>query len=202
MDYPSLVNIDALTTFVTFLAPSGLAFWLLKRSYGAVVRPRVDSTKEFFTGVNQAVNDVQTIKSGIKALKVLVATQQAYTHLLSNVATRDPLWFSDVHGKTTAINRQFTMRLGWTAEEMQGYGWKRIIHPEYQTDYYTLWDMCVREQRDFEFVCKILSRDGRIHDCTIRASQANVPYNGASVTIWLGYIEIHTPQETPTLSTL
>lgn len=199
MDFSNPIFTSIVRDFVLYvIGPTGIIWGVFKLIQRKVIAPRVKFATNFFGQIESSIGDIakikdtleNVIKTDIKMLKVMSATQQAHMELLANVAIHDPLWFADIEGKTTGINQQFTNILGWTPLEMQGYGWKRIIHPEDQESYYTQWDLCVKEERDFVFECRVMTRDEHVIPATVRAARKVVPYNGSSVVVWLGVIQV------------
>ena len=97
------------------------------------------------------------------------------------------IWTNDSAGRMSGEQASWSALTGQVAEEYEGFGWARAVHPDDATATVAAWQAAVRERRTFVFEHRVRRADGVYRRFSVRA----VPITGAdgAVTQWVG---VHT----------
>jgi PAS domain S-box-containing protein len=88
-------------------------------------------------------------------------------------------WMADADGWFVWYNKQWYDYTGTTLEEMQGWGWQKVHHPDYIEAVMAGWSSCLREGKTYEDVFPLRGKDGNYRwfltrNTPIRNSQGNI----------------------------
>ena len=92
-------------------------------------------------------------------------------------------------GKNVRVNDAFTRAFGWTASEMQGQRWVRILHPDDRERYQEEWDAAVLEMRAFRTRARYLTRGDVVLHVEVFA-EPRFDETTRQVIRWLGRVEV------------
>ncbi len=105
-----------------------------------------------------AVATVQDITGRKEAEAALVQSEARFRALADNIAQL--AWMADDLDVATWFNRRWYDYTGSTFEEMQGDGWKKVVHPEHLDRIVQSLDRAAREERPWEETFPLRRRDG------------------------------------------
>lgn len=97
------------------------------------------------------------------------------------------IWTNDATGQMNGEQPSWTALTGQTAEDYEGYGWSKVVHPDDRAATVHAWTEAVRERRTFVFEHRVRRKDGVFRRFAVRA----VPIFGddGEITQWVG---VHT----------
>jgi two-component system, sensor histidine kinase len=117
-----------------------------------------------YQGSDQAQN-IESIREGEREAKEKVAfLEKASEARYRNLANAIPhiLWIAGSDGRVDFFNQQWFSYTGLTFEESEGWGWKKVIHPEDLQPYLDRWDKIHGAPAVFEIQCR-LKRAGGVY---------------------------------------
>jgi PAS domain S-box-containing protein len=103
-----------------------------------------------------------------------------------NVANSIPqlAWMADEHGYLFWYNQQWYDYTGTTLEQMRGWGWQKVHHPDMVADVTAEWSRCIAEGRAFEQEFPLRGADGHYRWFLTRSTPV---YDAQGrVTRWFG----------------
>ncbi len=70
------------------------------------------------------------------------------------------IWVSDAEGKNRFVNRTYREFFGVTYEEVEGYGWRPLVHPDDEPEYVAALVRGIRERAPFRAEARVRRADG------------------------------------------
>lgn len=77
--------------------------------------------------------------------------------------TPSMIWLSDQHGNCVFANRHHERTLGYPASELQGQGWRRLVHPDDLGTYEAVIIRALSLREPFQIVVRIQAKGGRMY---------------------------------------
>ena len=78
-------------------------------------------------------------------------------------STPSMIWLADQHGNCVFANRHHERTLGYPAGEVQGQGWRRLIHPEDLETYEAVITRALALREPFQVVVRMQAKGGRVY---------------------------------------
>jgi PAS domain S-box-containing protein len=94
---------------------------------------------------------------------------------------------TNVAGHCVWANRKYLRITGRTFEEVEGTGWINILAHGDRDRIIKSWDASIKEEREFEEVCDIVSPDGGVTHCRVQS------YKMSDENDTIGYLGMLTP---------
>jgi PAS domain S-box-containing protein len=111
--------------------------------------------------------------------------EQRYRSLVE--ATTSMVWDTPASGQFEVEQPGWTAFTGQTFEELRGWGWLNVIHPDDRSETQRLWSAAFTDRSLYEIEHRILGRDGAYHDMTGRA--VPILAHDGKIRQWIG---VHT----------
>lgn len=92
-------------------------------------------------------------------LLVRVPDEEEFRHLADHLPTL--CWIADADGWIYWYNRRWHEYCGSTPENMQGWGWKKVHHPDVLPSVVERWKSCIDSGRPFQMVFPLRGADGQ-----------------------------------------
>lgn len=89
-------------------------------------------------------------------------------------------------GENTYINQTYARWVGVGKEELMGWGFINIIHPDDVVRVRAHWEQCRKEHRQYRMAHRMLKPDGSVFNVNVVATP--IPENSPNVKRWVGYI--------------
>ncbi|MDT8329546.1 PAS domain S-box protein [Roseomonas gilardii] len=77
--------------------------------------------------------------------------------------TPSMIWLSDQHGNCVFANRHHERTLGYPASELQGQGWRRLVHPDDLGTYEAVIIRALSLREPFQIVVRMQAKGGRMY---------------------------------------
>lgn len=123
------------------------------------------------------------------AIRQSEARYRALTELSPQI-----VYLSDPNGSIQYCNKWGLDFTGRSLEELQGYGWANLIHPDYRAQSYTAWTNTMQGNGEYELEVPYLRADGQYrwlysHASPVRNERGDIEY-------WIGIaLDIHDRKE-------
>ncbi len=141
------------------------------------------------TGVVVICNDVT---AQVLARKVIEENEKKF-HLIADFMP-EKIWTADADGNKDYFNNRYLAYTGLKQENLLGWGWKNVIHPNDWPDNLELWINSINTGNDYESMIRLLSADGQYRWHISRASA--LKDETGRVIKWVGTkTEIHSVKE-------
>lgn len=89
------------------------------------------------------------------------AGETAFRHIAD--CTPSMIWLSDQHGNCVFANRHHERTLGYPAGELQGQGWRHLIHPDDLGTYEATVARALSLRESFQIVIRMQAKGGRVY---------------------------------------
>lgn len=122
------------------------------------------------------------IKQLEQALIDLQHSEQRYRSLLT--ATTQIIWTTNAQGEVIEDMPGWRLITGQSAEEMKGWGWLSVIHPDDQEHTSRLWNQALQTKTLYEVEHRLRIVDGSYQDFSVRA--VPVLDDDGEVVEWIG----------------
>ena len=129
--------------------PSGECRWLGGR--GEVIRDN-DGAATKLCGVNYDVTDRKLTEVALRE------NQKRFQTIADNIAQF--AWMTDEHGSIEWYNKRWFEYTGTTLDEMQGWGWRTVHHPDHVDRVVQRFSQCILEGADWEDTFPLRRHDG------------------------------------------
>ncbi len=129
--------------------PSGECRWLGGR--GEVIRDN-DGAATKLCGVNYDVTDRKLTEVALRE------NQKRFQTIADNIAQF--AWMTDEHGSIEWYNKRWFEYTGTTLDEMQGWGWRTVHHPDHVDRVVQRFLQCILEGADWEDTFPLRRHDG------------------------------------------
>ncbi len=96
----------------------------------------------------------------------------------------NPAWMADADGNFYWYNKQWYDYTGTTLEEMQGWGWQKVHHPDYIEIVTEEWQSKLKSRQPFEKVFPLRGKDGKYRWFLTRAMP--IKDKNGKIVRWLG----------------
>lgn len=159
---------------------SGEYRWILNR-----VAPRwlPDGSFTGYIGSSVDINDaVVAARQRQQALKELRQKELRYRSLLT--ATTQIVWTTNAQGEVIDYMPGWGQITGQSAEEMKGWGWLSVLHPDDQEHTSRLWTQAIQTKSLYEIEHRLLTRDGSYRDFSVRG--VPVLDDNGEILEWVG----------------
>ena len=163
--------------------PDGSVHWLYDR--GRTFR-NSRGQSAWMTGACVDITDRKRTEFALRhSIRDLQASEERFR--AAATAASDILWTNDVSGRMTGPQPGWSAFTGQSAEEYQGYGWSRAVHPDDAQPTIDAWNAAVATGSKFVFEHRVRRHDGAWRSFAIRA----LPVRDADGRIreWVG---VHT----------
>ncbi len=126
--------------------------------------------------------DIHELRAAREALAISEQRFRAAARAVS-----DFVWTNTADGEMRGPQPDWQEFTGQTAEDLQGFGWTRAVHPDDVQPTLQEWSRCIAGRSDFKFEHRVRRRDGRYRFCSVHA----VPLlsDDGSIREWVG---VHT----------
>ncbi len=121
-----------------------------------------------------------------------ISKQKEAEEQFRQMAERMPqkIWTSDPHGNRTYFNQTMLDYTGLAFKDLEGWGWKRIIHPDDWDQTKERLDHSIKTGEDYHTRNRLLRRDGKYLWHIVRAIP--IKNENGTVKMWIGTnTEIH-----------
>jgi len=125
---------------------------------------------------------IRDITSEVEARDALQASEERFRTLADNISQL--AWMADASGWIFWYNRRWFEYTGTTLEQMQGWGWEQVHHPDHLSSVVRRWRQALEKGEPWEDTFPLRGRDGRFRWFLSRA----VPIRDAHGRIlrWFG----------------
>jgi len=125
------------------------------------------------------INDITEYK---KKEDALIESEALFRFMAE--AMPQMVWTADEQGRRNFFNEQWINYTGLSLEELEGWNWTRIIHPEDLDQYLAKWEHSILSGKDFEFEVRLLKNDGSYRWHLVRGVARKDPFG--KVLMWVG----------------
>ena len=91
--------------------------------------------------------------------KALKESEERFRTLSDNIPNL--AWMADANGWTFWYNKQWYEYTGTTLDEMQGWGWQKVHHPDYVKPVTEEWSTRIKEGKPYDNIFPLKSKDGK-----------------------------------------
>jgi len=137
------------------------------------------NSKGKIIGVSKIVRNITERKQAQTALK---KSEEHFRALADNMTQL--AWMSDAEGAIFWYNQRWFEYTGTTLEDMQGWGWEKVHHPDQLPRVLAVWTEHLSAGKDFEDTFLLLGADGRYRWFLTRA--VPIRDTGGKVRSWFG----------------
>ena len=158
---------------IELMLPDGSTRWIIARGE---VESFVDGEATVLRGTIQDITERKLSEQR------LAKSEARYRSLIA--ATSEIVWTTDAEGRAVDQNRGWQAFTGQTMEDLKGYGWMEMIHPEDRAGTMKLWQAAVSAGKIFQMHHRLRRHDGVYRIMNVRG----VPSLSANGTIleWVG----------------
>ncbi len=129
---------------------------------------------------------VDLYKKGNKLKEQLGQLERLSQERYRNLANAIPqiVWIARPNGMVDFFNQKWFSYTGLSFEQSEGWGWKKVIHPEDLQDYLDRWGETLKIGIPFEFHCRLKRADGAYRWHLVRALPERDQHD--QTMAWLG----------------
>ncbi|PHN07098.1 hypothetical protein CRP01_07655 [Flavilitoribacter nigricans DSM 23189 = NBRC 102662] len=138
-------------TIIQIDRTTGKKRWFLARSRRIEVTP--DDIQILFI-----INDISLQKKHQQVEASLLATENRFRHMADNISQL--AWMTDEKGSIFWYNERWFSYTGTTLDEMKGWGWTKVHHPDHVNRVVKKINRCFAEGRNWEDTFPLRSRNG------------------------------------------
>lgn len=118
-----------------------------------------------------------------KKMEHALKESEEYFHVLADNIP-NLAWMANADGWVFWYNKQWYEYTGTTLEEMQGWGWRKIQHPDYVEAVTEEWSTHIKEGKPYDNIFPLKSKDGDYHWFLTRVTP--IQDNQGKLHCWFG----------------
>ncbi len=131
------------------------------------------------------VSNEELREQGDELLKInrsLSESEERFRNLADNIPNL--AWMADADGWIFWYNKQWYDYTGTTLEEMQGWGWQKVHHPDYVESVTEEWSTSIKEGKPYDNVFPLKGKDGNYRWFLTRVTP--IKDNQGKIQRWFG----------------